>query len=139
MPWISAVPVPVIDMAVSMRDLSAYKEERMQAAALYKSAQSMKSLFRMKYSLNSLPMHYIFPRSFVMRRDWQCCIKLHPNWKWRFHCRKWLVSGGVVVSSVLLLETFYKAFTDNPTSSEHFARQKVAAILSGKKTASAES
>src|ERR1700712_3984687 len=32
------VPVPVIDMAVSSRDLSTYKEERAQAAALYKTA-----------------------------------------------------------------------------------------------------
>ena len=31
-----AVPLPTIDMAVAMRDLSAYKEERVQAAALYK-------------------------------------------------------------------------------------------------------
>ncbi len=31
------VSVPVIDMAVAMRDLSAYKDERIQAAALYKT------------------------------------------------------------------------------------------------------
>jgi 6-phosphogluconate dehydrogenase len=30
------VPIPVIDMAVCMREVSAYKEERTQAAALYK-------------------------------------------------------------------------------------------------------
>jgi 6-phosphogluconate dehydrogenase len=30
------VPIPVIDMAVCMRELSAYKEERILAAALYK-------------------------------------------------------------------------------------------------------
>jgi 6-phosphogluconate dehydrogenase len=33
-----AVPLPVIDMAVAMRDMSAYKEERQQAAALYKTS-----------------------------------------------------------------------------------------------------
>ncbi len=32
------VPVPVIDMAVSLRDLSSFKEERVQAASLYKSS-----------------------------------------------------------------------------------------------------
>jgi 6-phosphogluconate dehydrogenase len=32
------IPVPVIDIAVSLRDLSAAKEERVQASALYKSA-----------------------------------------------------------------------------------------------------
>ncbi len=31
------VPVPVIDMAVSMRDISTYKDERVQAAELYKT------------------------------------------------------------------------------------------------------
>ena len=31
------VPIPVIDMAVCMREISAYKEERTQAAALYKA------------------------------------------------------------------------------------------------------
>jgi len=31
------IPVPVIDIAVSMRDLSAAKEERVQASAIYKS------------------------------------------------------------------------------------------------------
>src|SRR5882762_1870889 len=34
-----AVPLPVIDMAVAMRDMSAYKDERIQAAALYKSVE----------------------------------------------------------------------------------------------------
>src|SRR6202012_2454465 len=33
------VSVPVIDMAVAMRDLSTYKDERIQAAALYKSSK----------------------------------------------------------------------------------------------------
>src|SRR3978361_561750 len=32
------VPIPVIDMAVSMREVSAYKDERAQAAGLYKMA-----------------------------------------------------------------------------------------------------
>jgi 6-phosphogluconate dehydrogenase len=32
------VPVPVIDMAVSMRDLSSYKEEREEASKVYKTA-----------------------------------------------------------------------------------------------------
>ena len=30
------VPLPTIDMAVTMRDLSGYKAERVEAAALYK-------------------------------------------------------------------------------------------------------
>jgi len=30
------VPIPVIDMAVSMRNISSFKEERMVAAELYK-------------------------------------------------------------------------------------------------------
>src|SRR5580693_816845 len=34
------VPIPVIDMAVCLRELSAYKEERTQAAALYKTPSS---------------------------------------------------------------------------------------------------
>ena len=34
------IPVPVIDIAVSMRDLSAAKEERLQASALYKSSKT---------------------------------------------------------------------------------------------------
>src|SRR5258708_31568283 len=33
-----AVPLPVIDMAVSMRELSSYKDERAQAAGLYKTS-----------------------------------------------------------------------------------------------------
>jgi len=32
------VPIPVIDMAVSMREVSSYKDERAQAAALYKTS-----------------------------------------------------------------------------------------------------
>ncbi|HEX4852464.1 MAG TPA: NADP-dependent phosphogluconate dehydrogenase, partial [Puia sp.] len=32
-----AVPLPTIDMAVAMRDMSTYKDERLMAAALYKS------------------------------------------------------------------------------------------------------
>jgi 6-phosphogluconate dehydrogenase len=30
------VPLPTIDMAVAMRDISVYKDERMQAAEIYK-------------------------------------------------------------------------------------------------------
>src|SRR6202000_2110782 len=32
------IPIPVIDMAVCMRELSAYKDERIQAAAIYKTS-----------------------------------------------------------------------------------------------------
>src|SRR6202012_1633737 len=34
------VPIPVIDMAVNMREISAYKDERTKAAGLYKTPAS---------------------------------------------------------------------------------------------------
>ena len=54
------VPVPVIDIAVSLRDLSAAKEERVQASHCINRAL-MKLRFRMKYLSASWQMPCISP------------------------------------------------------------------------------
>ena len=127
------IPVPVIDMAVSMRDLSAAKDERTQASSLYKTipvqievptevliqqlgdalyfsmiicyAQGMAMLHRASSDLNmDIPLPEV--------------VKI-----WR---------GGCIIRSSLL-ENFYTAYQENGQLANLLLDKKVAALIHSKK------
>jgi len=128
-----AVPLPVIDMAVAMRDLSTYKEERIQAASLYRTnhtpidvpreifiqqlgdsllfstiicyAQGLAMLFR---ASNELDMQIPLPE--VVR-------------VWR---------GGCIIRSSLL-QLFYQAYQTNPGLPNLLLDKEIAKMLQSKR------
>ena len=127
------VPIPVIDMAVCMRELSAYKDERTQASALYKTSsvdipvpkevfiqQVQDALYFaiiISYAQGLAQLH-------VASKELDMDIPMPEVVKvWR---------GGCIIRSSLL-EVFFKAFQKNPSLANLLLEGDVAQLLHGKK------
>jgi 6-phosphogluconate dehydrogenase len=127
------VPVPVIDMAVAMRDLSTYKDERIQAAAIYKAAivpiDIPKEIFVQQLGdalLFSMIISYAQGLAMLAKAsaELKMQIPLPEVVKvWR---------GGCIIRSALL-DQFYAAFQLNPALSNLLLDKSVAKILQLKK------
>jgi 6-phosphogluconate dehydrogenase len=127
------IPVPVIDIAVSMRDLSAAKEERKQASALYKSgiqeiavpdevfiSQLSDALYFSMIICYAQGLALLFKASSELKMD----IPLPEVVRiWR---------GGCIIRSAML-EIFYKAFIENPKLPNLLLDQEIAVLLQAKK------
>jgi 6-phosphogluconate dehydrogenase len=126
------VSIPVIDMAVAMRDLSSFKDERTAAAALYKASvkpatakkeaaikQVHDALYFATITCYAQGLAMLFKASSAL--DMQ--IPLADVVKiWR---------GGCIIRSVLL-ETFYKAYKKDKTLSNILLDKTVARLLKKK-------
>ncbi len=127
------IPVPVIDIAVSMRDLSAAKDERKQASVLYKSgtqeiavpdevfiSQLADALYFSMIICYAQGLALLFKASSELKMD----IPLPEVVRiWR---------GGCIIRSAML-DIFYKAFTENPTLPNLLLNKDVAGLLQAKK------
>lgn len=127
------LPIPVIDMAVNMRELSAYKDERAQAAALYKTPSSdipvPKEVFIQQVQealffgmiisyAQGLAMLHVASKELDMQIPLQDVVKI-----WR---------GGCIIRSSLL-EVFFKAYQKNPELPNLLLEGEIAQLLHGKK------
>jgi 6-phosphogluconate dehydrogenase len=127
------VPIPVIDMAVCMRELSAYKDERTQAAALYKTPavdipvprevfiQQVQDALYFSIVISyaqGLAMLSIASKELNMDIPMQEVVKV-----WR---------GGCIIRSSLL-ETFFKAYQKNPALPNLLQEGDIAQLLGGNK------
>jgi 6-phosphogluconate dehydrogenase len=127
------VPVPVIDIAVSLRDLSAAKEERVQASVLYKSgtreiavpsevfiSQLADALYFSMIVCYAQGMALLFRASSELKMD----IPLPEVVRiWR---------GGCIIRSAML-DVFLKAFKENERLPNLLLDKQVAGILQAKK------
>jgi 6-phosphogluconate dehydrogenase len=127
------IPIPVIDMAVCMRELSAYKDERTQAAGLYKQSSSEipvpKEVFIQQVQdalffaviisyAQGLAMLHIASKELDMQIPLPEVVKV-----WR---------GGCIIRSSLL-EVFFKAFQKNPQLANLLLEGEIAQLLQAKK------
>ncbi|HEY4337951.1 MAG TPA: NADP-dependent phosphogluconate dehydrogenase [Puia sp.] len=127
------VPIPVIDMAVCMREISAYKDERTQAAALYKTSSAdipvPKEVFIQQVQdalvfgvilsyAQGLAMLHIASKELDMQIPMPEVVKI-----WR---------GGCIIRSSLL-EVFFKAFSKNPQLANLLLEGDIAQLLQAKK------
>ncbi len=127
------VPIPVIDMAVSMRELSSYKEERAQAAVLYKTStvdipipmevfiQQVQDALYFATILSyaqGLSMLHTASTELDMQIPLPEVVRV-----WR---------GGCIIRSSLL-EVFYAAFQKNPQLSNLLLDGEIAQLLQAKK------
>ena len=129
------VPIPTIDVAVAMRDLSVYKDERVGAFALFKPKVKIIGSNREKFIqqlhdalysatlicyAQGLAMLYKASTELQMDIPLQDVVKI-----WR---------GGCIIRSSLL-ETFTTAFKKNKQLSNILLNKKVAAIMKKKQMA----
>ncbi len=123
------VPIPSIDISVAMRSISSFKDERVQAAALYKSSakpitvkreqfikQAHDALFFAMMISYAQGLAMLYKASSELEMD----IPMHDVVKiWR---------GGCIIRSGLL-ETFYKAYKKNKQLSNILLDKNIARML----------
>lgn len=129
------VPVPTIDMAVTMRDLSVYKNERVTASALYKSRNKtiktnkekvIQQLHDGLYCATILCYAQGLAMLHVASSELKMDIPLKDVVRiWR---------GGCIIRSSLL-EIFTTAFKKTPTLSNILLNKKIASLIKKKSLA----
>ena len=127
------IPVPVIDMAVSMRDLSSLKEERVEAAATYKSSVTAinvpKEIFIQQVE-DALYFSFIICYAQGLAMLHKASTELQMDIPMPEVVRIW--RGGCIIRSGLL-ETFFKAFTENPQLPNLLLNKGIANLVESKK------
>lgn len=129
------VPVPTIDIAVSMRDLSTYKEERVIAAELYKPA--IKSLSDKKEKLigqlhDALHAATIICYAQGLSLLTKASVELKMDIPLQDVVRIW--RGGCIIRSSAL-ELFTAAYKKNKQLSNILLHKKIASVVKKKQTA----
>ncbi|MBS1915029.1 MAG: NADP-dependent phosphogluconate dehydrogenase [Bacteroidetes bacterium] len=108
------IPITVIDTAVSLRSLSAYKDERTQASSLYKtkthSVEVPKELFIQQLG-DALFFSMIISYAQGLSLLHKASSELQMDIPMTDVVRIW--RGGCIIRSTLL-ETFFEAYTSNP-------------------------
>jgi 6-phosphogluconate dehydrogenase len=127
------IPVPVIDIAVSLRDLSAAKEERVQASAMYKSAIheiAVPNEVFISQLADALYFSMIICYAQGLALLHRASTELKMDISLPEVVRIW--RGGCIIRSAVL-DLFYKAFSNNPKLPNLLLDKEVAAILQAKK------
>ncbi|HTQ65139.1 MAG TPA: NADP-dependent phosphogluconate dehydrogenase [Puia sp.] len=127
------VPLPVIDMSVAMRDISTYKDERKQAAALYKTSSAHidvpKEVFIQQLG-DALYFSSIIAYAQGMALLYRASSELDMQIPLPEVVRVW--RGGCIIRSSLL-ELFYEAYQSNPKLPNLLLDTDVAKLLQAKK------
>ena len=126
------MPVPVIDMAVSMRDLSSWKEQRVQAAALYKTANTQINVpaeIFIRQVEDALYFATIIAYAQGLAMLHTASTELKMEIPMPEVVRIW--RGGCIIRSSLL-ENFFKAFTANPQLANLLLDADIATLLQNK-------
>ena len=127
------IPVPVIDIAVSMRDLSSAKEERVQAAALYKS-NPLEIKVPREVFITQLSDALYFSMVVCYAQGLALLQKASSELKMEIPLpevvRIW--RGGCIIRSAML-DIFHMAFLRNPHLPNLLLDKPVAASLQAKK------
>jgi len=127
------IPVPVIDIAVSMRDLSAAKDERIQASTLYKSGV-VKIAVPDEVFITQLADALYFSMVICYAQGLALLFRASSELKMDIPVpevvRIW--RGGCIIRSAML-DLFYKAYTANPKLPNLLLDKEIASILQAKK------
>src|SRR5450432_2936095 len=123
------VPIPSIDIAVSIRNISALKEERVLAAALYK-LNPQKIEVPTEVFIHQLADAFYFAMFICyaqgMAQLFKASSELDMNIPLPEVVRIW--RGGCIIRSAML-DTFYRAFKENPALANLLLDKEVAGLL----------
>ena len=126
------VPIPTIDMAVTLRNISAYKEERVVAAALYKPTIKTFTGIKEKFIQqlhDALYCATIISYAQGLAMLHKASTSLQMDIPLQDVVRIW--RGGCIIRSTLL-ETFTAAFKKDKQLSNILLNKKVAALVKKK-------
>ena len=110
-----SVPVPIIDIAVSMRDLSKYKDLRTQAATLYPHANNLKYEVDKNDYLNKLEQAFYFAMvsAYAQGMHLLYCANIEYDYKLNLDLIAKIWRGGCIIRSEFL-EDIYRAYKKDP-------------------------
>lgn len=110
-----SVPVPIIDIAVSMRDLSKYKTLRTQAATLYPHANNLKYEVDKNDYLNKLEQAFYFAMvsAYAQGMHLLYCANIEYDYKLNLDLIAKIWRGGCIIRSEFL-EDIYRAYKKDP-------------------------
>ncbi len=127
-----ALPIPTIDMAVAMRDISVYKEERAIASELYPNRAKIPGIDRQKFMAQ---LHDAFYFSTIicyaqgMALLQKASAELDMDIPLPDVVKIW--RGGCIIRSELL-NVFYKVYKKNPSLSNMLLDKRIARLLRSK-------
>jgi 6-phosphogluconate dehydrogenase len=127
------LPIPVIDMAVSMRELSAYKDERIQASGMYKNPHAdipVPPEVFIQQVHDALYFATIISYAQGLAMLHKASSELDMQIPLNEVVRVW--RGGCIIRSTLL-ETFYQSFTKHPELPNILLDADICALLTAKK------
>jgi 6-phosphogluconate dehydrogenase len=125
------VPIPSIDMAVTMRNISALKEERVQASALYKPSE--KAFPEKEEFIKQLHDAMFIGMLISYAQGLELLTKASTEWKMEIPMKEvvrvW--RGGCIIRSSLL-EVFASVYGRNEKISNILLDKEIADLLTGK-------
>ncbi|MDH7463770.1 NADP-dependent phosphogluconate dehydrogenase [Chitinophagaceae bacterium 26-R-25] len=125
------VPIPSIDMAVTMRNISALKEERVQASALYKPSE--KAFPEKEEFIKQLHDAMFIGMLISYAQGLELLTKASTEWKMEIPMKEvvrvW--RGGCIIRSSLL-EVFASVYSRNEKISNILLDKEIADLLTGK-------
>jgi 6-phosphogluconate dehydrogenase len=127
------LPIPVIDMAVSMRELSAYKDERIQASGMYKNPNvdiPVPQEVFIQQVHDALYFATIISYAQGLAMLHKASSELDMQIPLNEVVRVW--RGGCIIRSTLL-ETFYQSFTKHPELPNILLDAEICGLLTAKK------
>ncbi len=127
-----SMPIPTIDAAVAMRDISVYKDERVAAAELYGSNVKIASLDKEKFISQLHDALYFatvicYAQGFALLH--KASAELDMNVPLPDVVKIW--RGGCIIRSALL-DSFYKVYKKNPSLSNMLLDKKIARLIKNK-------
>ncbi|QES90417.1 NADP-dependent phosphogluconate dehydrogenase [Rhizosphaericola mali] len=128
----SGVSIPTIDIAVSLRTISAYKEERAQAAKLYATSHTPLSVDKaefIKQAGEALFFAVIISYAQGLALLVKASQELSMDIPLKDVVKIW--RGGCIIRSTLL-EQYYQAYSKNPTLPNILLDEDIAALAKSK-------
>jgi 6-phosphogluconate dehydrogenase len=127
-----AMPIPTIDMAVAMRDISVYKDERIAAAELYNNNVKKNEVDREKFILQLHDALYFatiicYAQGFALLH--KASAELDMDVPLTDVVRIW--RGGCIIRSALL-DNFYAVYKKSPELPNILLNKKIARLLKNK-------
>jgi 6-phosphogluconate dehydrogenase len=127
-----AMPIPTIDMAVAMRDISVYKNERISAAELYNNSLKKHNFDKEKFIKQLHDTLYFatiicYAQGFAMLH--KASSELDMDIPLPDVVRIW--RGGCIIRSALL-DNFLTVYKKNPELPNILLNKKIARLLKGK-------
>lgn len=124
------LPIPMIDVSVSTRDLSKYKELRTRASRLYSATYGVKHYDRDESYIDTLEQAFFFGMVSAYSQGMHLLYRANVEFKYQLnlHIIAKIWRGGCIIRSAFL-EDIFEAYNENPDLKHLFMNEKISSHL----------